>query len=111
MLLVNNPLFGRRSLQQDHRLSDAEVAGTTIPGQSRIEIGLDVAQMGLLQERGIERLPQSQRCLPISSIDRSFIKEARRGDIADAEETITPRHQRRGGQARRRRRSRPVLNG
>src|SRR5215471_3663228 len=72
----------------------AEVSSATIPGRGLRGVVQSTASTGPAEESGIESRAQSQRRAPVSSIGRSFVKQARRYDVARAQESIAARHER-----------------
>ncbi len=89
--------------QQTVGLNVAEVAGMPIPRESFPLVALCTANIGALEEGGIESCPHAQRSVPVSHCDSALVKEPRRGNVPGAEKRIATRHQRRGIRSRYRR--------
>jgi hypothetical protein len=83
--------FGSQALQQDSGLDYAELAGTTIPEESRAQVTTCTAQAGQVEEDRVECLSQPERRLAVSCIGGALVKKPCRSDIAFAEKHIPAR--------------------
>src|SRR5205814_5781192 len=75
---------------------NAEFFGAQVPEGRRLQIALDRAQLGALEEGRIVGFAEPQCRVAVARVGGALVVEARRGDIADTEERVAARQQRRG---------------
>jgi hypothetical protein len=85
--------FRVKSLELDLGLGLAEIAGAPIPGYGCGGVAPCTTQAAEAEKGGVERHSQLQRSFPVSDIGGAFVEQARRGDIAGAQQLIPSRDQ------------------
>src|ERR1700704_6153927 len=81
-------LFGLQAAEKNFRLTHAEVAGALVPEYCCRDVGANPAEVRLFKKMRVIALPQSQCCLPVTSIGGTLIKKPRRCDIAGSEQRV-----------------------